>query len=143
MATIIVRAVLRRGAGVVTRAIENAAGNFARVRGADLLRGTSPSWVRRVVQLVAPSTLFTDLPLPFAFGFDVTTYAVFDDVLGGGGPVTDYYWGIIINNLANPEANIILPEYAEALAELLNESVTVAPNGELIVTVPKLWFRDP
>jgi hypothetical protein len=138
-----VASILRRGAGIVTRAIENAAGNFARVRGADLLRGTTPSWVRRVLQLVAPSTLFTDLPLPFAFGFDVTTYAAFDDLLSGGGPVTDYYWGILVDALANPNNNIILPEYAEALAELLNESVTASPNGELIVTVPKLWFRDP
>lgn len=136
------RAVLRRAGQYIVRLSDRAAGNFARVRGADLLNGNAPTWARRVIQLIAPSSLFTSLPLPTAFLFDVSTYAVFDDLLNGGGPVLDFY-GQLLVDLNDEARNFLLFGQADKIAAILNESVTVAPDGSMIVTVPKLWYRDP
>ena len=139
---IIIRTLVKRAGRTIVRVVDQAAGNFAKVRGADLLNGTVPNWLRRVFQLVAPSTLVTGLPLPFAFLFDVSTYAVFDDVLKGGGPVLDLYQQLLID--LNSEArDFILLGQADELARIFNESVQFLPDGSMIVQVPKLWFRDP
>lgn len=139
---IIVKALLKRAGSFVVRLSDRAAGNFAQVRGADLLNGNAPSWVHRLVQLIAPSSLFTRIPLPVAFAIDVSTYAVFDDLLAGHGPVLEFYQQLLID--ANEEAKqFFLLGQADELARIFNESVTIAPDGDLVIQVPKLWYRDP
>lgn len=141
--TVIARSLIRLG-GQVVRTLERAGDNFAKVRGADLLAGNVPSWLQRILQsTVLPSTLFTRLPLPFAFAFDVTTYAVFDDLLAGGGPVLDFYWELISKGSGRDIQDIVREEWGEQFARLINESISVAPDGTIVIQVPKLWFRDP
>lgn len=142
MATTIIRAIARRAGPRIVRTIERAADNFARVRGADLLAGNVPSWVRRVLQNLIPSTLATDLPLPFAFLIDVAFYAVGDELFHGGGPVTDYYMSII-EDLNRDAGNFFLLGQLDEVAKFLNESITTNPDGTAIISVPPVWFRDP
>lgn len=141
----IIAPLIRFGGGVV-KVLERAGANFARLRGADLLRGWCPDWLRRVLQSsVLPSTLATDIPLPFAFGFDATTYAAFDPVISGeNGLIQEWLKQLDIQGDSDLAVKQLTKEQlADALAAIINDHVAVGPDGTLTVVVPQLWFRDP
>lgn len=138
------RALVKTGTTVV-KILNRAGGNFAAVRGADLIADL-PAILRLPLQLFAvPSTLASRLPLPVAFASDVLSYAAVPDIITGGGPVLDYYWSLL-QDAARLQYLIALEDqvtYLHLLEQLLDQRIFDNGDGTLTVVVPPMWWRDP